>query len=271
MTELTAKVGGSVGAFDRADWDALAGTENPFVSHGFLTALEDSRSVGEGTGWQPAPIVIEREDGTLLAAMPSYLKGHSQGEFVFDHSWADAYERAGGHYYPKLQIAAPFTPATGPRLLLSNAKYAAPLISAAEQLCAQNGFSSANATFIASDQVALFEKAGWLLRNDIQFHWTNRGYDDFEGFLADLSSRKRKDLRKERLAAQADVTIQRLRGKISGPNIGMRFGCSIRTPARESGARRTSRARLSNCFRSGWGTGWCSSSLIRTACLWPGR
>jgi predicted N-acyltransferase len=182
------------------------------MRHGFLTALEDSGSVGEGTGWQPAPIVIENEAGELLAALPAYLKGHSQGEYVFDHAWADAYERAGGRYYPKLQIAAPFTPASGPRLLLNDPALAAPLLSAAEQLCAQNGFSGAHATFIDSEQVPLFEAAGWLIRHDIQFHWTNRGYADFEDFLAQLSSRKRKDLRKERAAAQAEVEIVRLRG-----------------------------------------------------------
>ena len=210
--ELVAKIGGSVGAFDAAAWDALNPGNNPFVSHAFLTAMEDSGSVGAGTGWQSAPIVIEGEGGTLLAAMPSYAKSHSQGEYVFDHSWADALERAGGRYYPKLQIAAPFTPATGPRLLLSDQVYAAPLLQAAEQVCIGNGFSSAHATFIEPAQRALFEDAGWLLRSDIQFHWTNRGYADFDGFLADLASRKRRAIRKERAAAQDGVTIRRLRG-----------------------------------------------------------
>ena len=212
MSELVAKLGGSVGAFDGAAWDALVPDGNPFMRHGFLTALEDSGSVGEGTGWQPAPIVIENEEGQILAALPAYLKGHSQGEYVFDHNWADAYERAGGRYYPKLQIAAPFTPASGPRLLLKDDAFAKPLLGAAEQLCAQNGFSSAHATFIAPEQVPLFENAGWLIRHDIQFHWTNRGYAGFEDFLATLSSRKRKDLRKERAAVHAEVEIVRLRG-----------------------------------------------------------
>ncbi|RYY43578.1 MAG: N-acetyltransferase [Sphingomonadales bacterium] len=212
MSELVAKIGGSVGAFDAAAWDRLVPDANPFMRHGFLTALEDSGSVGEGTGWQPAPIVIENDAGDLLGAMPAYLKGHSQGEYVFDHNWADAFERAGGRYYPKLQIAAPFTPATGPRLLMSDDALAKPLLGVAEQLCTQNGFSSAHATFIAPEQVPLFEDAGWLIRHDIQFHWSNRGYADFEDFLATLSSRKRKDLRKERAAAQAEVEIVRLRG-----------------------------------------------------------
>ena len=212
MSELVAKLGGSVGAFDAAAWDALVPDGNPFMRHGFLTALEDSGSVGEGTGWHPAPIVIENEDGDLLAALPAYLKGHSQGEYVFDHAWADAYERAGGRYYPKLQIAAPFTPATGPRLLLKDAAFAPALLGAAEQLCTQNGFSGAHATFVSAEQGRLFEAAGWMIRHDIQFHWTNRGYRGFEDFLADLSSRKRKDLRKERAAAQQAVEIVRVRG-----------------------------------------------------------
>jgi predicted N-acyltransferase len=212
VSELTAKLGGSVGAFERDAWDALVPEGNPFMRHGFLTALEDSGSVGPGTGWQPAPIVIENAEGTLLAALPAYLKGHSQGEYVFDHNWADAFERAGGRYYPKLQIAAPFTPATGPRLLLEDDALALPLLGAAEQLCAQNGFSSAHATFIAPGQAPLFEAAGWLTRHDIQFHWVNRGYASFEDFLATLASRKRKDIRKERAAVQAEVDIVRLRG-----------------------------------------------------------
>nr|WP_208380321.1 GNAT family N-acetyltransferase [Qipengyuania flava] len=209
---MVARVGGSVGAFDRDQWNALAGGGNPFVSHEFLTALEDSGSVGQGTGWQSAPVVISAGDGPLLAAMPAYLKGHSQGEYVFDHAWADAYERAGGSYYPKLQIAAPFTPATGPRLLLADEALAAPLLGAAEQLCLQNGFSSAHATFIEPEQQRLFEEAGWMLRSDIQFHWHNRGFESFDNYLATLASRKRKALRKERAAAQAEVEIHRLRG-----------------------------------------------------------
>lgn len=209
---LVAKLGGSVGAFAAADWDALDPSGNPFVSHAFLTALEDSGSVGRGSGWQPAPIVIEDGEGTLRAALPAYLKGHSQGEYVFDHAWADAFERAGGRYYPKLQIAAPFTPATGPRLLLADEALARPLLEAAQQLCSQNGFSSAHASFIEDAQQELFEQAGWMLRHDVQFHWHNRGYGSFEDFLGDLSSRKRKDLRKERAAAQGAVTIKRLRG-----------------------------------------------------------
>lgn len=209
---LTARLFPSVGAIDRAAWDALAGADNPFVSYDFLTTMEDSGSVGPGTGWSSAPLVIEDGAGRLRAALPAYLKSHSQGEYVFDHAWADAWQRAGGRYYPKLQIAAPFTPATGPRLLLSDPAFAQPLLAAAESLCLDNGLSSAHATFIEPDQVPLFEEAGWLIRNDIQFHWENRGYGSFEDFLATLSSRKRKAIRKERSVAQSGVTIRALSG-----------------------------------------------------------
>ena len=210
--DLTIRLCSSVAAMPAAEWDALAGPDNPFMSHAFLAALEDSRSVGPGTGWTPAPLVLEDGTGRMLGALPAYAKSHSQGEYVFDHSWADAWERAGGSDYPKLQIAAPFTPASGPRLLLSDPACAAPLLRAAEALCRRNGFSSAHATFVEQAQVPLFERAGWLTRSDIQFHWINRGYDTFDDFLAALSSRKRKAIRKERAAAQDGVEIRALTG-----------------------------------------------------------
>jgi predicted N-acyltransferase len=209
---LTVRLAPGVSGFDASQWNALGGDRNPFVSHEFLSALEGSGSVGEGTGWDPVPIVITDAEDRLLAAMPSYAKGHSQGEYVFDHAWADALHRAGRSYYPKLQIAAPFTPASGPRLLLSDPALAPHLLSGAEVVCQQNGLSSAHATFIEPDQVAFFEAGGWLMRSDIQFHWLNRDYDDFEGFLADLASRKRKNLRKERAAAREGLRIKRLLG-----------------------------------------------------------
>ncbi len=211
-TELTVRLAPSVGSFDVAEWNALDPSGNPFVSHEFLTAMEDSGSVGDGTGWDPVPIAMTDENGKLLAAMPSYAKGHSQGEYVFDHSWADAYQRAGGRYYPKLQIASPFTPATGPRLLLSDPSLALHLLKGAELVCEQNGLSSAHATFIDQAQLPLFEDAGWLKRSDLQFHWINRGYSTFDDFLDALSSRKRKNLRKERAAAQKGLQISRLSG-----------------------------------------------------------
>ena len=211
-TDLTVRIAPSVGSLPAADWDALAGPANPFVSHAFLTALEDSESVGPGTGWNPAPLVLEDDAGRLLGALPAYVKDHSQGEYVFDHAWADAWERAGGRYYPKLQIAAPFTPATGPRLLLADETWASPLLRSAEKLCQLNGFSSAHATFVEPAQVPLFMRAGWLARSDIQFHWLNRGYASFEDFLGALSARKRKTIRKERAAARQGVSIRAFTG-----------------------------------------------------------
>jgi uncharacterized protein len=213
---LSARVETAVGNLPADEWDALS-DGNPFVSHAFLTALEESGSVGERSGWMPSPIVIDGPDGRLAAALPAYVKEHSQGEYVFDHAWADAWHRAGGHYYPKLQIAAPFTPATGPRVLVRDPALAAPLLRAAELSCERSGLSSAHATFIAPEQRALFEAAGWLLRSDLQFHWTNRGYGGFEDFLAALSSRKRKAIRKERAAAQEGVEIRALRGAAIRP------------------------------------------------------
>ena len=209
---VTARIAGSVSELPAAEWDALTDGSNPFMRHTFLAALEGSGSVGGRSGWSPAPIVIESDDGHLAAALPAYLKAHSQGEYVFDHSWADAWARAGGSYYPKLQIAAPFTPATGPRLLTHDEGLGLALLRAAEQLCAMNGLSSAHATFVEPAQLALFEAAGWLIRSDIQFHWVNRGYASFDAFLAALSSRKRKAIRKERAAAQAGVEIRHFTG-----------------------------------------------------------
>jgi predicted N-acyltransferase len=212
MTEVTARIASGVADFDRDEWNACAGDANPFVSWDFLVALERSGSVGEGTGWQPLPIVIDGADGRIAAAAPAYGKSHSQGEYVFDHGWADAWERAGGQYYPKIQIAAPFSPVPGPRLLLRDEAQAPALIAGIEMLVERNSLSSAHATFIAPDEVSLFEAAGWLIREDSQFHWTNRGYGDFADFLADLSSEKRKNIRKERARAVDGLEIVHLTG-----------------------------------------------------------
>ena len=209
---VTARIARAVSELPSAEWDALTDGANPFMRHAFLSALERSGSVGGRSGWTPLAIVIEDEQGTLAAALPAYLKQHSQGEYVFDHSWADAWQRAGGAYYPKLQIAAPFTPATGPRLLTRDPAYAAPLLAAAEKLCELHELSSAHATFIEPEQVPLFEAAGWLIRSDIQFHWHNRGYANFDEFLDALSSRKRKAIRKERASAQEGVDIRAFSG-----------------------------------------------------------
>ena len=212
MTEWVARIAAGVAELPRDQWDACAGSANPFVSWDFLTALERSGSVGEGTGWQPLPLVIDGPDGRIAAAVPAYGKSHSQGEYVFDHGWADAWERAGGRYYPKIQIAAPFSPVPGPRLLLRDDAFAPALIAGVETLVERNSLSSAHATFVEADQVPLFEAAGWLIREDSQFHWTNRGYGDFGDFLADLSSEKRKNIRKERARAVAGLEIVHLTG-----------------------------------------------------------
>jgi len=210
---FVARLHGAVGGLPAEEWDALTDGGNPFVSHAFLAAMEESGSVGDGSGWTPVPITVTGPDGRLAAALPAYLKQHSQGEYVFDHAWADAWHRAGGAYYPKLQIAVPFTPATGPRLLTPHPELAPALIAAAESICRDNGLSSAHATFIEPAQVHLFEEAGWLLREDIQFHWENRDYASFDAFLEALSSRKRKDIRKEREKAQEGVEIRTLTGE----------------------------------------------------------
>lgn len=211
-TAVTARIADGIAAIPAADWDACAGTGNPFLTHAFLSILEQSGSATARTGWQPIPILIDGPDGHPAAIAPAYAKSHSQGEYVFDHAWADAWERAGGRYYPKLQIAAPFTPVPGPRLLLKDESYAAPLIAAIEAVTDQHSLSSAHATFIAPEQVPLFEAAGWLIRAGTQFHWRNDGYTSFDDFLGCLASRKRKAIRKERAAAVEGLTIRHLTG-----------------------------------------------------------
>ena len=217
MTSITAHIADGVASIPAADWDACAGTGNPFVGHAFLTALEESASVGGRSGWQPLPIVVDGADGTPAAIAPAYAKTHSQGEYVFDHAWADAWERAGGKYYPKLQVAAPFSPVPGPRLLLRDAAQGPALIAAIEAVTTQNDLSSAHATFVAPDQLPLFEAAGWLVRQGTQFHWRNQGYASFDDFLATLASRKRKAIRKERAAAVEGLAIRHLTGAAITP------------------------------------------------------
>ena len=211
--EVIARVAEAAGNIAAADWDACAGGGNPFLSHVFFVALEESGSATARAGWQPAHVVVDGPDCRPAAIAPAYVKSHSQGEYVFDHAWADAFMRAGGAYYPKLQIAVPFTPVPGPRLLLRDSALAPALIAAAEALCVQNGLSSAHTTFIAPEQVPLFEAAGWLIRQDQQFHWINEGYASFDDFLDALQSRKRKSLKKERAAALADgITVEWITG-----------------------------------------------------------
>ena len=186
------------------DWDACTGPQDPFVSHRFLLALEDSGSVGPGTGWQPHYLAAYRDD-LMIGTAPIYAKSHSQGEYVFDMSWADAWQRAGGQYYPKLQIAVPFTPVPGRRLLARpgyDSVARAALLDGALKIVADNGLSSLHVTFCDRDEVAMGKALGLLHRVGQQFHWLNRGYANFDAFLADLSSRKRKAIRRERRIAQ---------------------------------------------------------------------
>jgi uncharacterized protein len=212
MPGITAELLSAISDIPADQWDALNPRGNPFVSHAFLAALEESGSVGRGTGWSSAPVVIRDVDGIPVAALPAYLKTHSQGEYVFDHHWADAFERAGGRYYPKLQIAAPFSPVPGPRLLLRDPVLAPALLAGAQALVDQNGLSSAHATFVEEADLERFRAAGWLTRIGTQFHWRNRDYASFYDFLAALSSRKRKAIRKERAAAQSAVRIEQIAG-----------------------------------------------------------
>ncbi len=213
--QLVARTLSSIADVDATTWDALANPPdqpfNPFVTHAFLAALEESKSVAAETGWAPMHLILE-EAGAIIGAAPLYAKGHSQGEYVFDHHWADAYARAGGDYYPKLLSAAPFTPVPGPRLLAANESAKQQLAVALRQVTERLGASSAHINFVTDADKNAAEKSGYLLRTGEQFHWFNRGYDSFDDFLNALSSRKRKAIRRERREAQQDLTIRRLRG-----------------------------------------------------------
>jgi uncharacterized protein len=211
-SEVLARIAPGVETIDPADWDRIAGP-HPFVRQAFLAALEQSSSVGPGTGWTPAPILVE-EEGRIAAAAPAYLKSHSDGEYVFDHGWADAWERAGGAYYLKLQVAVPFTPVPGPRLLGPRPHA---LLAAIEAVTVQNQLSSAHITFLEEADAAQAEQRGWLIRHGIQYHWCNRGYRDFDDFLDSLTSRKRKAIRKERAAARHGLEFRALTGAEIGP------------------------------------------------------
>jgi uncharacterized protein len=207
-SEFVAKLASGVSGLNSRAWDRLAGFD-PFLSHAFLSSLEDSGSVGARTGWTPAPILIEDEGAHLVSAAPAYLKTHSQGEYVFDHGWAEAWESAGGQYYPKLQVAVPFTPVPGPRLLGSRPQQ---LLAALEAVTVQNEISSAHITFIDDAGALECERRAWLIRHGIQYHWFNRGYSTFDDFLAALTSRKRKSIRKERAEAREGLEFRALRG-----------------------------------------------------------
>jgi len=204
---ITVRVHPAIAEIAAADWDACAGGVNPSVSYAFLSALEDSGSTSTRTGWTPQHLSIAGPDGTILGVVPLYAKTHSYGEYVFDYGWADAYERAGGRYYPKLLSAVPFTPVPGPRLLLHPS--APPqtrlhLIAAMVELADRRHISSVHVTFPEEVEAEALTEAGFLQRLGQQFHWTNDGYRDFDDYLAALNSRKRKAVKKERREALAD-------------------------------------------------------------------
>lgn len=226
MTEnLTIRIEKSFASIDPVRWSALTGARrggeapyNPFLSHAYLSALEESGSATAKTGWLGHHVLLEDDSGQLLGAVPAYLKSHSQGEYVFDHGWADAFERAGGRYYPKLQCSVPFTPATGPRLLtapLENApELRTALAAGIAELTRQMELSSAHVTFLTQEELSHFEDARFLHRTDQQFHFINKGYASHDEFLAELSSSKRKNLRKERRSAlENGISIDWLTGR----------------------------------------------------------
>jgi len=215
------KVVRRLNTLDAAEWDACAGSDNPFVGHAFLSALEDSGSAVEDEGWGPQHLVLEGPDGRLMGAAPCYLKSHGQGEYVFDHGWADALERAGGRYYPKLVAGVPFSPVPGPRLLVrprddpaAAARVEAALAGGLIRLCELHAASSVHVNFLPESQWKRLSDFGFLQRQGQQFHWENDDYGCFDDFLNALSSRKRKNIRKERQAvADAGVRIRALSGE----------------------------------------------------------
>ncbi|UYO00405.1 MAG: N-acetyltransferase [Devosia sp.] len=216
----TATIHPSTASIGAAAWNSLVPqtdgvVDNPFLDHAFFLALEESGCATGKTGWQPQHILLSDEAGTPVGLMPLFLKSHSMGEYVFDHGWANALERAGGRYYPKLQGSVPFTPATAPKLLIPSASLDAQsaLLSTAQQLAARTEASSVHLTFVPEAEASLAETVGWLHRTDTQFHWHNRGYTDFEQFLDTLASRKRKTIRRERRDALVDgITVKWLTG-----------------------------------------------------------
>ena len=214
---LTLTLEKTIDAVPAVDWDRCAGDDNPFVGHAFLSVLEQSGSVKAETGWLPQHLVLRDPAGQVVGCVPLYLKGHSYGEYIFDHGWADAFERAGGRYYPKLLSAIPFTPATGPRLLVADTPeapfYRRALIQALQQVADQTGVSGLHVNFPTEAEWQEFASAGWLQRYGQQYHWVNEGYETFDDFLDALSSRKRKNIRKERQRVRdAGVEVIALQG-----------------------------------------------------------
>jgi predicted N-acyltransferase len=211
-----ARIHHSIDELDPRQWNALGGDRNPFLRHEFLAALEHTGCIGRGTGWDPAYITITDEAG-LAAATPAFIKSHSYGEFVFDFAWAQAYSRVGRQYYPKLTVAVPFTPATGPRLLvrpgLEPVVMGARLLKEIENFASRHSLSSVHALFLDEPARAVCADAGWLIRRDCQFHWTNREYPSFEAYLQTFTAEKRKKAKRERRrVAEAGIHFQTLTG-----------------------------------------------------------
>ena len=223
QTSLSLQVYPRIAAIGQAAWDACADTGNPFISYAFLSTLEDSGSVGGETGWYPRYAALLDDAGEVAAVLPAYAKAHSYGEYVFDHAWANALERAGGRYYPKLQLAAPFSPVPGPRLMRRPGVSVAALARVVEALAGELDCSSAHVTFCTEEEWQGLGEAGWLQRLGMQCHWQNQGYANFEDFLAALSSRKRKAIRRERREAQAGLTFSALSGAALTPEIWRHF------------------------------------------------
>ena len=211
--QYTARILPQISDVSETDWDGLIPDgKHPFLSHRFLNAAEQSGCASAETGWTPRHIWVEDEAGQVVGAAPLYVKTHSRGEYVFDHSWADALMRAGFEYYPKLQCSVPFTPATGPRLLAHTDMARQAVAGAMIQACAEWEMSGVHLTFLTEPDRKLLKGLGFAAREDRQFHFINRGYGDFDDFLASLASRKRKNIRKERQAARDGVKIRRLSG-----------------------------------------------------------
>ena len=236
----------SIHAIDPADWKTLAGTANPFIQYDFLCALEDGGAVGATSGWNIAHLALCDTRNKLLGVTPHYLKQHSYGEYIFDHSWAHAFEKAGGTYYPKSLSAIPFTPATGPRLLVTNgdATQKAALARGLASLAKQNQLSSSHINFLPAEDTELLADSGWLIRRGTQFHWHNDGYEDFDAFLENLSSRKRKNIRKERASVRdAGVKMLALTGADIKPHhIDHLYGFYLSTIGRKWGGAYLTRA-----------------------------
>ncbi|KQZ93099.1 hypothetical protein ASD74_17460 [Rhizobium sp. Root564] len=256
--EYTIRVAQSFKDIAPESWNSLSGASrlpsatpyNPFISHAFLSALEESGSATAKTGWLGQHLLLERSDGRLMGAVPGYLKNHSRGEYVFDQGWADAFERAGGRYYPKLQCSVPFTPATGPRLLttgLDAAAFQHVLASGLHQVTEKLGISSVHVTFANEDEIEALEDEGFLHRTDQQFHFINEGYRDHSDFLDALSSRKRKTLKKERRSAlENGIEIDWLTGSDLTENIWDQFF----TFYMDTGSRKWGKPYLTRAFYS---------------------